>query len=264
MRSHPIKSLNKVLDLLELIGEASGIGIHELSAKTGFPPPTVHRILKTLVERGYLRRNQGNKHYLLSTQFLYFSDRTQQQFDLIPITRPHLEMLSAKTEASANLCIRDNLMVVYIDHVYNHKQILRTFTRLGARAPLYATGVGKIFMTQMTTEELDDYFTRTKMEPYTDHTITDKKTMLAEIGRVREQGYAIDEQERAIGVRCIAAPVHDHNGSIVAAISISGATQFIPSKQIKPLSRFVISSAAQISDELGYRHNGGKHNAKQG
>ena len=250
--------------MVELIAEANGMGIRELSAKTGFPPPTVHRILKTLMERGYLRQNHENKHYLLSTQFLYFSDRVQQQFDLIPIARPHLEQLSADTEAGANLCVLDTRVVVYIDHVHSQKQMLRTFTRLGARAPLYATGVGKIFMTQMTSNELQDYLNDTKMERFTENTITNRKAMIREIDRVRKQGYAVDEQERAIGVRCIAAPVCNHDGLIVAAISISGAAQLIPGKRIKPLSRLVMKSAAQISAELGYMYNGGTHNAKSG
>lgn len=229
------------------------MGVRELAAKTGYPPPTVHRILSTLVARGYLRQNQENKNYQLSTQFLYYSYRVQQQFELIPIARPHIEKLSADTEASAVLCIKDNRVVVYIDHVHSQKHILRTFTRLGVREPLYATGVGKLFMSQMTPAELEDYFAQIRMTRFTDNTITDRKTMMAVIDRVRKQGYAVDEQERSIGVRCIAAPIRNPSGSIVAAISISGPTQLIPAKRIKLLSRLVLNTAAQISAELGYR-----------
>lgn len=238
---------------MEIVGEANGLGIRELAAKTGFPPPTVHRILNTLVARGYLRKNPENKTYLLSTQFLYYSYRVQQQFELIPIARPYLDQLSAETEASAVLCIRDNNVVVYIDHVHSQKHILRTFTRLGVREPLYATGVGKIFMSQMAPDELEEYFANIKMTRFTDNTITGRKSMMAQIDSVRKQGYAVDEQERSIGVRCIAAPIRNHSGLIIAAISISGPTQLIPARRIKALSRSVIGAAAQVSAELGYR-----------
>ena len=216
-------------------------------------------MIKNLVEYGYLRQNPENKQYLLSTKFLYFSDRVQQQFDLIPIAKPYLQQLSSDTEASANLCVQDNQVVVYIDHVYNHRQMLRTFTHLGARAPLYATGVGKIFLSQMTDGELEGYIDRTEMERFTDNTITDRDALIKEIEGVRKKGYAIDEQEKSIGVRCIAAPIYNHNNEIVAAISISGATLMIPSKRIKALSELVMNSAVLISAQLGYKVNGGEH-----
>lgn len=214
------------------------------------------------MEYGYLRRNQENKHYLLGTRFLYFSDRAQAQFDLIPIARPHLEQLSANTEASANLCILDSQMAVYIDHVCNYKQVLRTFTHLGAREPLYATGVGKIFLSQMTADELNGYFPQTKMERFTGYTIRNPKILMAEIERVRNQGYAIDNQERAIGVRCISAPILNRNSLVIAAISISGAAQFIPMDRIESLSKIVMNTAANISLELGYKQYEHNYNGK--
>ena len=248
--------------MLELICEANGISIHELSVKTGFPPPTVHRILNTLVERGYVRQNPENKNYMLSSQFLYYSDRVQQQFDLIPMARPLLEQLSRDTEASANLCVMDNLVVVYVDHVHSQKHILRTFTRLGAREPLYATGVGKIFMSRMTPADLEKYLAKTKMKRFTEHTIGNRKEMIAEIERIRRQGYAVDEQERSMGVRCIAAPVHNRSGKVIAAISISGPVQFIPIEEVESLSQRVMESAANLSEELGYKQNEKSNNER--
>jgi DNA-binding IclR family transcriptional regulator len=166
-----------------------------------------------------------------------------------------LETLSADTEASVNLCVLDNLVVVYIDHVHSQKHTLRTFTRLGARAPAYATGVGKVFLSQMKPDELKAYLAQVKMKRFTKNTITDHKTMAREIERVQKQGYAVDQQERENGVRCIAAPICDHKGSIVAAVSISGATQFITFKRVKPLSGLIRNTAARISAELGYKHS---------
>jgi DNA-binding IclR family transcriptional regulator len=249
-----LKSLKKALDLIEIIGESGSMGIRQLSARTGFPPATVHRIVAALVERGYLRQNRNTRNYSLSTRFLEFADSVQQRFDLVPIARPHLERLSMNTGESVNLCVLDGPVVVYIDHVHSQKHILRTFTRLGARVPLYATGVGKVYLSRMGAEELDSYLGNVKLERYTKKTIMDKNGLLEELERIRERGYAVDDQEKEDGVRCVAAPVFDHSGSIAAAISISGAAQWITHERIRSLARMVMDCAGRISAELGYRY----------
>jgi IclR family KDG regulon transcriptional repressor len=250
-----LKSLRKALDLIEIIGETGNIGIRELSARTGFPPATVHRIIATLVERGYLQQNQNNRNYSLSTRFLEFADSIQQRFDLIPIARPHLEQLSMNSGENVNLCVLDGPVVVYIDHVHSQKHVLRTFTRLGARVPLYATGVGKVYLSKMGADELDTYLDSVKLERYTGKTITDRNTMLKELRMIKKQGYAVDDQEKESGVRCVAAPIFDYNGSMAAAISISGAAQWITRERIKPLARMVMDCAERISTELGYKYD---------
>ena len=252
IRIFSLKSLRKALDMLEIISQSGGIGIRELSKKTGFPPTTVHRIINTLLDRGYLHQNPNKKNYYLSTLFLDFADSVQQQFDLLPIARPHLENLSADTEKSVNLCVRDGMVMVYIDHIQSQKHMLRTFTRLGARVPLYASGVGKVYLSLMAPDELETYLTQITPESFTEKTITVKEQLAGEIARIRDQGYALDDQEKESGVRCIAAPIFNHNGSIAAAVSISGAIQWIGDEQIDPLSRMVIRTAETISSELGY------------
>lgn len=247
-----MKSLTKALSILEMISKTQGVGIRELSQKTGLPPTTVHRIVNTLVEQGYLHQNRTNKAYFLSTIFLNFADSVQQQFDLLPISRPHLERLSADTGKSVNLCVRDGMVMVYIDHVQSQKHMLRTFTRLGARVPLYASGVGKIYLSLMEPDELKAYLNQIKLVRFTEKTITGKKRLNEELQRIRTQGYALDDQEKEAGVRCIAAPIFNYDGSIAAAVSISGAIQWIGDDLIQPLSEFVMNTAQKISSELGY------------
>jgi DNA-binding IclR family transcriptional regulator len=247
-----LKSLRKALTILEVLSKSQGIGVRELAQKTGLPPTTVHRIVNTLTEREYLHQNRTSKNYFLSTIFLDFADSVQQQFDLLPISRPHLERLSADTGKSVNLCVRDGAVMVYLDHVQSQKHMLRTFTRLGARVPLYASGVGKIYLSVMKPDELNAYLKEIKLVRFTKKTITGKKRLNQELQRIRKQGYALDDQEKETGVRCIAAPILNYDGSIVAAVSISGAIQGIDDKQIAPLSEFVIRTANEISSELGY------------
>jgi IclR family transcriptional regulator, KDG regulon repressor len=248
-----LKSLRKALDIIESITDTGSAGVRELSARTGFPPATVHRILATLTARDYLRQNPHNKHYSLSTRFLMFADSAQQQIDLVPIARPHLEQLSAQTQANANLCVQDDMVAVYIDHVYSREHMLQTFTRLGARVPLYATGVGKLFLSYMASDEIEAYLKKTKLKQFTSYTIKDGKELIKELTLIRQRGCALDNQEKEPGVRCVAAPVFEHSGEVSAAISVSGATQWITMKRVESLCRQVMECAARISADLGYK-----------
>ncbi|MDB9822579.1 IclR family transcriptional regulator [Deltaproteobacteria bacterium] len=248
-----MKSLRKTLDLIEIIADVGNAGVRELSTRTNYPPATVHRIITTLAERGYLRQNPKNRHYSLSTIFLQFADSVRQQFDLIAISRPHLEHLGADTGENVNLCVLDDFVVVYIDHIHSQKHTLQTFTRLGARVPLYATGVGKVYLSRMEPDELNNYLGRIKLERFTDKTITKRKDLLQELSLIRNQGYSIDNEEKEQGVRCVAAPIFRHNGLIKAAISLSGATQWVTMERIESLAEAVIKCAEKISSELGFK-----------
>lgn len=241
------------MDLIEIIAETGSQGVRELATRTGFPPTTVHRMMATLVERGYLQQNPNTRNYSLSTRFLEFADRVQQQFDLVPIARPHLEQLCADTGENVNLCVREGTVVVYIDHVHSQTHTLQTFTRLGARVPLYATGVGKVYLSRMETLELNAYIKEITLERYTEKTITDRNDLIKELARIRRQGYAVDNQEKEHGVRCIAAPILNYTGLMTAAISISGASQWITMERVRSLAGMVIDCTLRISAELGYK-----------
>jgi IclR family transcriptional regulator, KDG regulon repressor len=248
-----LKSLKKTLDIIELIAENGNLGIREISALVGYPSTTVHRIITTLAKQGYLRQNPKSRQYSLSTKFLELADSVQMQFDIVSIARPYLEKIGKDTGENVNLGVIDDTVVVYIDHIHSKKHALQAFTRLGARVPLYATGMGKIFLSLMTADELDAYFHKVKLERFTEKTIIDRKSLLKELACVREQGYAVDNEEKERGVRCVAAPVFDRKGLITAAVSVSGAVQWITPERIETISNLIISCSADISSELGYK-----------
>jgi IclR family transcriptional regulator, KDG regulon repressor len=247
-----MKSLHKVIDILEIFAECGPLGIRDLAARTGFPPATVHRIVTTLMKRGYLQQNNVAKSYHLSTKFMVLADRVQDQFDLIPIARPYLERMSLETKENANLCVWDGYEVVYIDHVHSRDHILQSFTRLGARAPLHATGVGKVFLSHLSESDLLEYFDRQELIPFTAATITDKNRLEAEVRLIRKAGYAVDNEEKENGVRCVAAPILNHKNEIVAAISVSGSSQRIDEARIPAIGQIVLECGRGISNMLGW------------
>ena len=247
-----MKSLHKVLDIIEAVAKSGSMGIRELSAVTGFPPPTIHRITSTLVERRYLKQNPVSKRLSLSIQFLELGTKVQQQFNLTAIARPHLEKLMSETRESVNLAVRDGDHVAYLDHVQSDYTMLQLFTKPGARVPLYCTGVGKMFMSQWISSEVDEYLGRTPLVPYTPHTLVDRSKLLDELDRIRQQHYSVDNEEMEEGVRCVAALVMDHRAEPVAAVSISGAAMRITPGKIKSFAKSLKACSRAISKEIGF------------
>ncbi len=248
-----MKSLHKVIDIIDTIAELGSVGIRDLSAGTGYPPATTYRIVATLSERNYLQQDPITRKYSLSLRFLELGTKVRQQYSLARIARPHLERLMAETKENANLCVLAGDEVIYLDHEHSDDHMLQSFTRLGARVPLYATGVGKALLSQWTESEVHAYLERVEFIPKTTKTLTDKTGLSREIGRIQSKGFAVDNEEMEEGIRCIAAPIFDHNGRPCAAISVSGPTLRIPRKRIKGLGSTVIHYAQIISGEMGFQ-----------
>jgi DNA-binding IclR family transcriptional regulator len=248
----PMKSLNRALDLIEIIAERGGIGVRELSKTAGLPPASTHRIVAALVTRGYLSKDERSHHYTLSPKFLILGDKVQQQIDIVAIARPFLEKLMAETRENTNLCVRDGHHVIYIDHVGSPDHHLRAFTKLGGKAPLYASGVGKVFLSGFSRRRLQQYLDRVDLQPFTPHTVTTVSKLIDELNTIRRKGYAVDNQEKEIGVRCVAAPIKNHEGRIQAAISVSGAAQRLTAKRLPALGRLVVDTGRLLSAAIGH------------
>jgi IclR family acetate operon transcriptional repressor len=248
-----VKSLHKVLDIIEMVAKVGSAGTRELSSLTGFPPPTIHRIISTLVARHYLKQDPVTKKLSLSIRFLELGTAVQLQFNLTTVARPYLEKLMEEARESVNLAIREGDYAVYLEHVRSDYSMLQLFTRPGARVPLYCTGVGKMFLSRWTDEAVRAYLARTEMRAQTAHSLVKPDDIMEELTRIRAQGFAVDDQETEMGVRCVAALALNHKGEAEAAVSISGAAMRITPERIPSYARIVKGCALGISRELGYR-----------
>ena len=247
-----MKSLSKAIDTINTVAEVQSAGIRELSNLTGYPPSTIHRIVATLVERHYLQKDPITKQYSLSFRFLELGTRVQQKIHLTSIARHHIERLMAETRESVNLAVRDGDSMVYLDIAQSNHSILQLFTRPGARIPLYATGVGKLFLSEMEKDELDAYLERSNLTPFTPYTLVEKDKIIKELERIRRQGYSVDNEEMEEGVRCVAALIFDHQGKPAASVSITGAAMRVTADRIKLFGNLVTNCALAISRQLGY------------
>lgn len=216
-----VQSLDRALDILEELAAADrALGVGELAEQTGLPQGTVHRLLQSLQARGYVRRSPSRK-YALGTGSLRLGDAAQRA--LVRSARPVLSGLVGLTGETANLAVLEGDDVVYVAQV-SSPHTLRMFAEVGRHVPPHSTAVGKVLLAAMSVERAVAMLRRTGLAARTPATITDESGFLAELDRVREQGWAADEQEQETGVRCVAVPVGHPGqpGRTVAALSVSG------------------------------------------
>jgi IclR family transcriptional regulator, acetate operon repressor len=212
-----VQSLERAFDLLERMADAGGeVGLSELSASSGLPLPTIHRLMRTLVSCGCVRQ-QPNRRYALGPRLIRLGESASRL--LGTWARPYLAELVEATGETANMALLDGDEAVYVAQVPS-RHSMRMFTEVGRRVLPHSTGVGKALLAQLTADQVRALLARTGMPAATEHTITDPALFVAELARVRERGYAVDDNEQELGVRCLAVAVPD--SPTAAAISISG------------------------------------------
>lgn len=212
-----VQSLERAFDLLERMADAGGeVGLSELSGTSGLPLPTIHRLMRTLVSCGYVRQ-QPNRRYALGPRLIRLGESASRL--LGTWARPYLARLVEETGETANMALLDGDEVVYVAQVPS-RHSMRMFTEVGRRVLPHSTGVGKALLAHTPDEQVRALLSRTGMPAATEKTITTPDGFLDALAHVRESGYATDDNEQEIGVRCLAVSVPDSPTS--AAISISG------------------------------------------
>lgn len=212
-----VQSLERAFGLLERMADAGGeVGLSELAADSGLPLPTIHRLMRTLVARGYVRQ-QPNRRYALGPRLIRLGESASRL--LGSWARPHLERLAEETGETANMALLDGDEAVYVAQAPSRHSV-RMFTEVGRRVLPHSTGVGKALLAHLPDEEVRALLSRTGMPAATERTITSPDVFLEALERVREDGYAVDDNEQEMGVRCIAVPVP--GAPTATAVSISG------------------------------------------
>jgi IclR family acetate operon transcriptional repressor len=240
-----VQSVDRTLDVLEALASRNGAtGISELSGIVGLHVSTVHRLLATLVDRGYVRQDPESSRYHLGSRIFTLASAADVHLDLRLVARPYLERLMRGSGETANLVTESENEVVYLDQVAS-MHLVKMFTAPGMRAPLYCTGTGKVLLAFRPPEFAEPVLS-SPMRRYTQHTIVTRAGLEAELAIIRKRGFSVDDEEMEDGVRCLAAPVFDRRGDCVGAISVSGPTTRMTTERVEKLS----VSARQIGDEL--------------
>ena len=241
------KTMGRGFELLELVGRSrNGLRGREIAEALEIPVSTAFRQLKFLVERGYLR--SGGGVYTLGSALVRLGNEAMRQNPLSRLAHGVLSKLSEATSETVHLAERRGDRVVYVDKVEGSRPV-RMGSMIGNTSPLHCTGVGKVILAFLPEKECRELIEKVELTRFTDRTITDRAVLAAELGRVRLQGYAVDDCEHEPGVFCVAAPVFDSTGAVLGAVSVSGSELYLREGQ-ELLKERVRAAAAAISAEL--------------
>lgn len=242
-------TVDKALRILELLGQED-LRLVDLSARLGEHKSTVQRLLVTLHARGFVRQDELTKRYSLGLKFLQLAGLALAGMDLRGAAREPMQRLGDLTQETVHLAVYDEPQIVYIDKIESTFPI-RMYSRVGARAESYCTGVGKALLAFLTDFEFERYLQKVSFMQYTPSTITSAEQLREEAARIRERGYALDLQEHEEGVRCAAAPVFGLDGRIAGSISVAAPAFRKSESDIERLAPAVVEAASQTSMNLG-------------
>lgn len=244
-----IQAVDRALRILEAAAEAgTPLSLTEMSERVGLHISTTHRLLATMRARGFIERDAEGGRYRIGVQAFRVGNSFAGETDLRPRLHPMLMGLAARSGETANLVIRHGLEAVYIDHAIG-TQVAKLFTEIGQRVPLHCTAVGKVLLAGGPGKD-GDLVRGLTLAAFTLHTITSRRALQRELAAIRAAGFAMDHEEHELGVACVAAPVRDASGAVVAAIGISGPSGRV-SSAVTALSEHVRTAAAQASRALG-------------
>ena len=254
MEKNGVQSLERAFLLLELLCKSpDGLAIHQLSEQTGLHKSTVHRLLNTMADRGYVRREAETAIYHAGMRICELSDYIQQNLDVVALAREPMERLSRRTGETVHLVERDENEIVYIYKVESLHGAIRMVSRIGMRRPLYCTGMGKAILSTCTDSEVLQHWNQVEHVSYTPHTIIRTEVFLREIRHIRQCGYALDNEENELGVRCVAAAIPDWQGRASHALSISAPLSRMTDDRLRALVPELLATRDEIASCLGGR-----------
>ncbi len=246
-----VKSVWRAMKILESFQNEESMSVTQISKKLNFPKSSVYEILTTLVSEGIVEKDGDLGRYHLGIRLFELGNQARSNLGIHKIATPFLKELNKQFDETVHLTILDEDEVLYIECFESTKR-LRTYSVIGVRAPLHCTGVGKAMMAFLPKSEIERIVRLKGLTRFTENTITDPKALMRELEKTAIRGFAVDNLEHEEGVRCIAAPIYNHEGKVFASISVSGPVQRIPDAQVPEIARKVVRATLEISKRLGY------------
>jgi len=245
-----IKSLDRAMEVFEHLSTRPGQTLSELAADLAQSPATVYRILITLEGRRLVEFDPTEQLWHIGPHAFVIGARFLRRTSLVERARPILRRLMEDTGETANLGVVQGAFVLFVSQVETHANI-RAFFPPGTLSPLHASGIGKALLAEMGEQRFNRVIRDGPLETFTPNTLATKSALAADLAAIRRRGYAIDNEEKNLGMRCIASSVFDMHNEAVAGISISGPSSRMEPEQTERLSRFVVDAAAELTAALG-------------
>lgn len=247
-----VKSAKRSIGILELmISRASGLTFRQIGEALDLPRSSLHGLLGTLVEAGWLRYDTSARTYWLGTRTLEAGNAYLRALDIPNRAYPLMEKIRDEIDETVQLSILEGRYNVYVGKV-DGRQALTLASAVGRRLPAHATGVGKVLLAALSQAALRHVIGSVELERFTEHTIVDKPTLYKHLGLIRDHGYGTDNEEYTAGVRCIAVPIHDQAGEVIAAMSVSAPAIRLDLEPSEKALALLHAASRNLSVTLGY------------
>lgn len=249
-----VQSVERAIAILKAFSaEEPELGVGELSRRLQLPKSTVFRLLQTLEAGGLISQNPETGQYRLGVDLIALAGNVLAFADVRSVARPHLRRLADSLQETVNLSILDRNQVINLEQFVGGDRLVMRVGWVGRRMPVHAVSSGKAILAFLPPDEVEALL-REPLVALTPHTITDPDVLRAELQHIREQGYAIALEELEEGLHALSAPVWNHEGRVVASVSVSGPAYRLTEERLHAIAPEVLHTTHQISTELGYSH----------
>lgn len=239
MEDQTMRSALRMFTLLELLAQKGAMGVTELGIVAGLNKATVYRHLNALLAMGYVKKDEQTEKYSLTFKLLEIAGQLLNHVDIRSEARPYLEVLASQTGETVHLVQREGVHIVYIDKVEPTVNSIRMVSRIGIHQPLYCTAVGKALLAERTDHDIRTVWESSDIHALTPRTLVSLEDFMNEIHQIRQSGYAVDNEENELGVRCVAVSLRNYAGDACHAISVSA-----------PASRMTDDKLHEIAEQL--------------
>ncbi|NLI93424.1 MAG: IclR family transcriptional regulator [Peptococcaceae bacterium] len=258
MTERYVQTLERALDILEVLARSEeSLGVTEIGNRIGLHKSTVHRILQTLCYRGYVEKEKDRERYRLGIKIIELGIRFFNDLEIRKVAANFLGPLAKSFDEVVHLVLLDDGEVVYIDK-RESSQLVSLHSKVGRRAPMHCTAVGKAILSTLPEEEVRHILKTKGMPGFTHKTITDPDRLIEQLREIRRLGYALEAEENEVGILCLGTPIFDYSGRAIGAISVSGPINRMKEKGTERIGEEIKHAGLEMSAKLGYgyfRHN---------
>jgi IclR family KDG regulon transcriptional repressor len=248
-----VQAVDRALLIIDFLKEdVSGLGITELAKRLDLAKSTVHRLLTSLRNKGYVKQDPVSMKYHLGLRFIELGSLVSQSLEIRKIAAPYMKQLVEETGETSHLVTLEDGEIIYIEKIES-PYTMRMYSLIGKRAPVHCTGAGKAILAYVDEEKTAQIIKEKGLNKFTETTIVTWDHLMTELKETRERGYSIDNEEHEAGIRCVAAAIFNHHGEMVAGLSIAGPTMRMTPEKMDLCAEKVVFYAREISKGLGWR-----------
>lgn len=248
-----VQSVARIFSIIEVLAaHPSGASLQEISRESSLAKSTAHRLLASLIALGYAVQDSFSTHYRLTFKMFELSSGIVNEMDVMSVAKPHLDSLSRHTGEAVHLVLQDGVDVVYLYKADPGLGALRMNSHVGRRVPMYCTGVGKAILATQSYGEAERVWRKSKIVALTPHTVTEFGLFVEQLKEIRLRGYALDNEENELGIRCVALGLPALSGRAEAAFSISGLAPQMTDARVNALAQQCLATKQEILHDLGW------------